>query len=303
MKIDDLRQSNHIEDRRGQESYRTSQGSLGSGALLSILLSRGSWKTKLVLIILLLALGGGGSLSGIFTGNHSQPYQSSQITRQKNTSVTDADATFVSKVLGSTEDFWSKEFQKEGLGDYQEPELVFYSNQTSTACGLGQASSGPFYCPADKKIYLDLSFYDELSSRYGAKGDFALAYVIAHEVGHHVQNELGTMAQYNKARQGKSAAQANQLNVRLELQADYYAGVWAKYVQNQGLLEKGDVQEAMQAAHAVGDDTLQERAYGRTVPDSFTHGTSEQRQRWFDKGYRYGDISHGTTFQGAYNDL
>lgn len=303
MKIDDLRKSSHIEDRRGQTPYPTSQSSMGSGALLSILLSRGSWKSKLIMIVLLLALGGGGALSGIFTGNHNQSYHSSQITRQKNTTVNDADAAFVSKILGSTEDFWNQEFQKEGLGDYKEPELVFYTGQTTTACGLGQSSAGPFYCPADEKVYLDLSFYNELSNRYGAKGDFALAYVIAHEVGHHVQNELGTMSEYNKARQGKSKAQANQLNVRLELQADYYAGAWARYVQNQGLLEKGDVLEAMQAAHAVGDDTLQEQAYGRSVPDSFTHGTSQQRQRWFDKGYQYGDISHGTTFQGAYGDL
>lgn len=258
---------------------------------------------KLFMIIILLVFGGGGALSGIFTGGTSQSYQSNQITQKKNTNASDADAEFVSKVLGSTEDYWNKQFKEEGMGDYTEPELVFYSGQTTTACGVGQAASGPFYCPADEKIYLDLSFYDELSNRYGAKGDFALAYVIAHEVGHHVQNELGTMTEYTKARRGKSEAEANQLNVRLELQADYYAGAWANYVKDEGLLEKGDVQEAMQAAHAVGDDTLQEEAYGRVVPDSFTHGTSEQRQRWFDRGYQYGDISHGTTFQGSYNDL
>ncbi|MDY3042065.1 neutral zinc metallopeptidase [Streptococcus pluranimalium] len=304
MKIDDLRKSSNIDDRRGQQSYGSSRaGGMGGGALLSILFSRGSWKMKLFMIIILLMFGGGGALSGIFTGGTSQSYQSNQITQKKNTNVSDADAEFVSKVLGSTEDYWNKQFKKEGMGDYTEPELVFYSGQTSTACGVGQAASGPFYCPADEKIYLDLSFYDELSNRYGAKGDFALAYVIAHEVGHHVQNELGTMAEYTKARRGKSEAEANQLNVRLELQADYYAGAWANYVKDEGLLEKGDVQEAMQAAHAVGDDTLQEEAYGRVVPDSFTHGTSEQRQRWFDKGYQYGDISHGTTFQGSYNDL
>lgn len=304
MKIDDLRKSSNIDDRRGQQSYSSSRaGGMGGGALLSILFSRASWKMKLFMIIILLVFGGGGALSGIFTGGTSQSYQSNQITQKKNTNASDADAEFVSKVLGSTEDYWNKQFKEEGMGDYTEPELVFYSGQTTTACGVGQAASGPFYCPADEKIYLDLSFYDELSNRYGAKGDFALAYVIAHEVGHHVQNELGTMTEYTKARRGKSEAEANQLNVRLELQADYYAGAWANYVKDEGLLEKGDVQEAMQAAHAVGDDTLQEEAYGRVVPDSFTHGTSEQRQRWFDRGYQYGDISHGTTFQGSYNDL
>ncbi len=303
MKIDNLRKSKNIDDRRGQPSYGTSRGSVGGGALLSILFSRGSWKTKLLMIFLLVLLGGGGTLSGIFTGGNSQSYQSNQITKQKDTTVSDADAEFVSKVLGSTEDYWNQQFQAEGYGNYTEPELVFYTDQTTTACGVGQASSGPFYCPADEKVYLDLTFYDELSNRYGAAGDFALAYVIAHEVGHHVQNELGTMTEYNKARQGLSKAEANQLNVRLELQADYYAGAWANYVKGEGLLEQGDVQEAMQAAHAVGDDTLQEQAYGRVVPDSFTHGTSEQRQRWFDKGYQYGNIKNGNTFSGAYGDL
>ncbi|RXS45744.1 neutral zinc metallopeptidase, partial [Streptococcus pyogenes] len=172
-----------------------------------------------------------------------------------------------------------------------------------TACGRGQASSGPFYCPGDQKVYLDISFYNELSTKYGAKGDFAMAYVIAHEVGHHIQNELGIMDNYASARQGKSKAKANQLNVKLELQADYYAGAWANYVQGQGLLEKGDIEEAMAAAHAVGDDTLQEETYGRAVPDSFTHGTSKQRQRWFDRGYQYGDFEHGDTFSIPYSKL
>lgn len=165
-----------------------------------------------------------------------------------------------------------------------------------TGCGIGESASGPFYCSADKKIYLDISFYNELSHKYGATGDFAMAYVIAHEVGHHIQTELGIMDKYNRMRHGLTKKEANALNVRLELQADYYAGVWAHYIRGKNLLEQGDFEEAMNAAHAVGDDTLQKETYGKLVPDSFTHGTAEQRQRWFNKGFQYGDIQHGDTF-------
>ena len=161
---------------------------------------------------------------------------------------------------------------------------------------MGQAAAGPFYCPSDQKIYLDISFYKELTTKYKASGDFAMAYVIAHEVGHHIQNELGTLQSYQRATQGKSETQKNALNVRLELQADYYAGVWARYIEEQGLMDTGDIEEALNAAHAVGDDTLQEQAYGYSVPDSFTHGSSEQRMRWFKRGYQYGDFEHGDTF-------
>lgn len=304
MKTDKLRESQNVEDRRGQSSnYSTGGGS--SNLLLQLLFSRGGWKTKLVLLLLLLVFGGGG-LSGIFTGDqsssNSSSYQSTQVTQTNNADASNEQIQFVSKVFASTEDFWTSEFKKEGL-NYHDPKLVLYTDSIQTGCGIGQASAGPFYCSADQKVYLDISFYDELSQKYGAKGDFAMAYVIAHEVGHHVQNELGTMTDYAKARQGKSEAQANQLNVKLELQADYYAGVWANYVQGQNLLEKGDINEAMQAAHAVGDDTLQKEAYGKSVPDSFTHGTSEQRQRWFDRGFQYGDINHGDTFALDYGKL
>lgn len=249
---------------------------------------------------------GGGGLSGVLGGNPSSSnnnaYQSSQVTRTNGDKASQEQVSFVSKVFASTEDYWTKQFKDKGL-TYNKPTLVLYSGATQTACGTGQASAGPFYCPGDQKVYLDISFYDELSTKYGAKGDFAMAYVIAHEVGHHIQNEIGTMEDYASARQGRSKAEANQLNVKLELQADYYAGAWANYVQGQGLLEKGDIEEAMAAAHAVGDDTLQEEAYGRAVPDSFTHGTSQQRQRWFDRGYQYGDFEHGDTFSVPYNKL
>ncbi|RLU53595.1 neutral zinc metallopeptidase [Streptococcus iniae] len=307
MKTDDLRESQNVEDRRGQasSSYNGSSGSSGGGMLLQLLFSRGGWKTKLIIVIIMLVMGGGG-LSGVLTGEQSSPsnnsYQSTKINRTKGDKASQEQVTFVSKVFASTEDYWTKTFQEQGL-TYKKPTLVLYTGTTQTACGQGQATAGPFYCSADKKVYLDISFYDELTHKYGASGDFAMAYVIAHEVGHHIQNEIGTMSKYAQARQGKSQTQANQLNVQLELQADYYAGAWAKYVQGQNLLEKGDIDEAMTAAHAVGDDKLQKEAYGRVVPDSFTHGSSEQRQRWFNKGFEYGDFDHGNTFSIPYSDL
>ncbi|MGT2957471.1 YpfJ protein, zinc metalloprotease superfamily [Streptococcus bovimastitidis] len=307
MKTDDLRESSNVEDRRGDSSgsYSTGGGG-GAGMLLQLLFSRGSWKTKLILLIIMLVMGGGG-LSGIFPGGQqsstgNNPYQSTEVTRTSGDKASDQQVEFVSKVFASTEDFWTKEFEKQGK-TYKKPTLVLYTGSITTACGQGQAASGPFYCSGDNKVYLDISFYNDLSEKYGAAGDFAMAYVIAHEVGHHIQNELGTMDEYGQARQGKSEADANKLNVQLELQADYYAGAWANYVQDEGLLEKGDFEEAMNAANAVGDDTLQKETYGKTVPDSFTHGTSEQRQRWFNKGFEYGDIEHGDTFSVAYNDL
>lgn len=245
---------------------------------------------------------GGGSLLTGGSSNNNNAYQSSHVTRTSGDKASQEQVTFVSKVFASTEDYWTKQFRDKGL-TYHKPTLVLYTGATQTACGRGQASAGPFYCPGDQKVYLDISFYDEWSNKYGAKGDFAMAYVIAHEVGHHIQNEIGTMDDYASARQGKSKIEANQLNVKLELQADYYAGAWANDVQGQGLLEKGDIEEAMAAAHAVGDDTLQKETYGKAVPDSFTHGTSQQRQRWFDRGYRYGDFDHGDTFSVSYGKL
>ncbi|MFA9467062.1 neutral zinc metallopeptidase [Streptococcus sp. E24BD] len=303
MKTDHLRKSNNVEDRRGQSgslpggNYGRQGGMSGGNILLPLLFSRMGWKGKLLLLLLLLVFAGGGmgNLLGGDTGYSS--YQSTQVGTPAS-DVTDDEAEFVSKVLASTEDFWTEEFRRHGQ-TYNAPKLVFYTGQTHTACGVGQASSGPFYCSADRTVYLDISFYRELTTKYRAKGDFAMAYVIAHEVGHHVQNESGIMNQYARSRQGMSEKQANELTVRLELQADYYAGAWAKYVDGLGYLDVGDIEEAMAAAHAVGDDTLQKEAYGRVVPDSFTHGTSEQRKRWFDRGYQYGDIEHGDTFNAV----
>ncbi|HEL1613073.1 TPA: neutral zinc metallopeptidase [Streptococcus suis] len=297
MKIDDLRKSSNIEDRRGQRSSGPSYsgGSAGGNLLLSLLFSRLGWKGKLVLVVLLFVFGGMSNLGGLLSPTtNTNPYQSSQVTTS-GSSVSDTDAEFMSKVLASTEDFWTQEFARNGL-TYQAPTLVFYTDQTQTGCGTGSAQAGPFYCSADRKIYIDTSFYQELASKYKAAGDFAMAYVIAHEVGHHVQNELEVLGAYHQKRAQLSDKEGNALNVRLELQADYYAGAWAKYVDGQGILDVGDIDEAMNAAHAVGDDTLQQEAYGRTVPDSFTHGTSEQRKKWFNLGYTYGDLAHADTF-------
>ena len=303
MKSDNLKESRNIEDRRGQSYSQSSGNSNLGGGILQILLSPGSFKSKIILILLLVLLGGGGaSLGGLFGNETSHSYQSSQITRTNKTHVDDADAEFVSKVLATTEDHWHKVFQAEGR-TYQEPKLVFYTGRTQTGCGVGQASAGPFYCPTDKKIYLDMSFYKELTTKYKASGDFAMAYVIAHEVGHHVQNELGILGKYHRMQQGLSEKERNAISVRIELQADYLAGVWARSIQDRNLLDIGDIEEAMNAAHAVGDDTLQEQAYGYSVPDSFTHGTSEQRMRWFKRGYQYGDLQHGDTFSLSDSEL
>lgn len=299
MKLDDLKQSNRVEDRRGQSGSSYGGGSSGGngmgGLLVQLLFSRGKGKWIIIAILLLSFFASGGQLGDLIGLNS---YQSSYEKNYTPSTVSDEDAIFISKVFASTEEFWTQEFEKEGL-TYNPPTLVIYDQSTPTGgCGMGSASAGPFYCPADNKVYIDLTFYQDLSTKYQAAGDFAMAYVIAHEVGHHVQNELGTMDAYNQKRQGLSEKAANALNVRLELQADYYAGAWANYVEGQGLLEVGDIQEALKAAHAVGDDTLQEAAYGTTVPDSFTHGTSEQRQTWFQRGYQYGDLQHGDTFSG-----
>jgi len=204
---------------------------------------------------------------------------------------------FVSVVLADTEQTWNTLFRQLGR-DYQEPLLVLFTGATPTACGTGQAAMGPFYCPLDQRVYIDLAFYQQLRDRFRAPGDFAQAYVIAHEVGHHVQNQLGIMQKMDAYRQRLSETQYNALAVRLELQADCFAGVWAHHANNRKLLEAGDVDEAMNAAAAIGDDTIQRRTQGRIVPESFTHGTSDQRMRWFMTGMKTGQISACNTFEG-----
>jgi uncharacterized protein len=202
---------------------------------------------------------------------------------------------FSSSVLANTEDVWADIFRQKGQ-QYRPPKLVLFTGRIQSPCGTSTAAVGPFYCPGDQKVYIDMSFYRELKSRFRAPGDFAQAYVIAHEVGHHIQNLLGTMDKVDSMRGRMSEREANDLSVRLELQADFYAGVWAHYAQRKGILEAGDIEEALTAATAIGDDRLQKETQGYVVPDSFTHGTSEQRMRWFRRGFESGDIRQGDTF-------
>lgn len=203
---------------------------------------------------------------------------------------------FVEQILAGTEDVWGQEFAKRGMR-YENPKLVLFTGQVRSGCGFASAQVGPFYCPADRTVYLDLSFFRELDQRFGAAGDFAQAYVIAHEVGHHVQNLLGISSKVSERQQQVGEAEANRLSVRLELQADYLAGMWARQDQEKfKSLEPGDIEEGLRAANAIGDDTLQKQAQGRVVPDAFTHGTSEQRVRWFRKGFENGSLEGADTF-------
>lgn len=313
MKWEDMRRSRNVEDRRGERPsmrgagrgmYPGRRGGGGLGNLiLMLLMSRGRGKWILILLLALFFIGGG---SGLFNGGLTQNPSNSEITQQEThqgqvskDQATDKEADFLSAVLGSTEDYWTKQFQANNL-NYTPPKLVIYSEGTMTGgCGFGESTAGPFYCPADQSVYIDLSFMRELANKYGAPGDFAMAYVLAHEVGHHVQQLLGTMDQFQATVRRKPSIQ-NQLTVRLELQADYYAGGWARFAEEQGVLEQGDLEEALQAAHSVGDDTLQKENYGYVVPDSFTHGTSKQRQEWFARGYQYkGSFEQADTFSAT----
>jgi predicted metalloprotease len=204
---------------------------------------------------------------------------------------------FVSVVLAGTEDVWTKIFQQSNM-TYQKPTLVLFRDQVQSACGYASGASGPFYCPGDQKVYLDLAFFDELKTKFGANGDFAIAYVVAHEIGHHVQDQLGILNKVNSERSRSSETRSNDLSVRTELQADFLAGMWAHYDQQMfNSLETGDIEEAMNAASSVGDDVLQKRYQGRIIPDSFTHGTAAQRKEWFRKGYTSGDFDQGDTFK------
>lgn len=272
------RESDNIEDDRGS----------GGGRRIAV----GGGIGGVILVVAYLLLGGDPQA---LLEQQQQPSLSS--TRQVDPNAPRDEATrFVAVVLADTEDAWHAVFRQMGR-DYQEPKLVLFSDQTRSGCGFASAASGPFYCPEDRKLYIDLGFYRLLRERFGAPGDFAQAYVIAHEVGHHVQNLLGISDRVQAARGRVSEAEYNQLSVRLELQADFLAGVWARYADRvKHVVEAGDIDEAMRAASAVGDDTLQRGSRGNVVPDSFTHGSSAQRVRWFRKGYDTGDIRQGDTF-------
>jgi uncharacterized protein len=242
-------------------------------------------------------------LFNLFTGGNVDPSQlpigNGQQTRQlspEEKAEQDKLAKFSGVVLRETETVWQKVLPEQAGINYQEPRMVLFTDAVQSACGNASSASGPFYCPGDNKLYLDVSFFDELGKRFGAAGDFAGAYVIAHEVGHHVQNLLGTSTKMARLRQQLPEEEYNKYSVKLELQADFYAGLWAHYVQGQGLLESGDVEEALRAANAIGDDQLQKQARGYVVPESFTHGTSQQRMYWFQKGFKTGDMRQGDTF-------
>ena len=271
------RQSANVEDRRGM-----SRGGMAVGGGLG----------GIVLLVVALLLGA--DPRQLMEQVSEAPATGTQSSRPINPQEEEL-KQFSATVLASTEDVWTDIFSQEGER-YRKPTLVLFTDQVRSACGAAGAQVGPFYCPGDEKLYLDLSFFNDLHTRFRAPGDFAAAYVIAHEVGHHVQRLIGTMDKVDSARGRVSEAEANQLSVRLELQADFLAGVWAHYAQKKGLLEAGDIEEALGAASAVGDDRLQRETQGYVVPDSFTHGTSEQRINWFRKGLESGDLRQGNTF-------
>ncbi len=277
MRWRDQRQSTNVEDRRGSRKGLAVGGGLGA-----------------IVIALLAVLFGADPSQFLNPEPPTDPNPGSQTSRPVNNEE-DELRQFTGAVLASTEDVWNDLFRQNGR-QYREPKLTLFTDEVRSACGVAGASVGPFYCPGDERIYLDLSFFRELRTRFGAPGDFAQAYVIAHEVGHHIQNLLGTMDKVSAMQQRMDKAGANQLSVRLELQADFYAGVWANYAQKKGLLDAGDLEEALRAATAIGDDRLQKEAQGYAVPDSFTHGSSEQRVRWFRKGFESGDMRQGDTF-------
>lgn len=284
MKWKGRRQSSNMEDRRGKSTGRIAAGG-GVIVVVALLLQFFGGETGQQLAPLLNQFMGG---------------DNTEVTTRELTSKEIETGEFIATVLADTEDVWYKIFRENGLGEYQEPKTVLFTDQVSTACGNATSAVGPFYCPADQKVYMDLDFFEELKSRFGAKGgDFAIAYVLGHEIGHHVQTLLGTNAEVTKLQRQTNQTEANKLSVGLELQADFYAGVWAHHVQK--YLEEKDIEEALSAANAVGDDAIQHRMQGHVVPDSFTHGTSEQRKKWFTKGFKTGDIHQGNTFDEILN--
>jgi len=275
------RQSANVEDRRGAASgAKLAGGGLGLLLLVGVGLFLGVDPRTLVEAVQI-------------------QQESSAVPVSNGAPVEDEQARFVSVILADTEDTWETLFRAAGR-DYQKPTLVLFSGAVRSACGFAQAAMGPFYCPADQKVYIDLSFYSDLQNRFHAPGDFAQAYVIAHEVGHHVQTLLGISEEVQRKRAGLSEVESNRLSVRQELQADCLAGIWAHYAdQTRGLLEEGDIEEGLNAASAIGDDRLQKQSQGYIAPESFTHGSSAERARWFERGYTSGDVEDCNTFEGA----
>lgn len=322
MKLDGRRESDNVDDRRGQRGGG-SFGSMGGGGLniLGLLLQmfmsgKGGGSKKggcgimglvLVVVVVMSMMGGGGlgSILGglVGGGGMTMPSEQTEQTEYVGSAEEEELATFSRKILAGTEDVWSRIFQQMGR-TYQAPKLVLFTGSVQSGCGGASSSTGPFYCSADQTVYIDLSFFMNMKRQIGADGDFAYAYVIAHEVGHHVQYLLGTLNEAHAQMRRVSETESNQISVRLELQADFYAGVWA-YNDNQMFhsLEAGDIEEGLNAAQKIGDDYLQKKAQGYTVPESFNHGTSAQRSRWLRLGATTGDITKGDTFSPSYNSL
>lgn len=289
MKWRGRRQSSNVEDVRGSSGRSNGTGKKTKLSIITILIivaiSYFTGQNPLNFINLSDVVGESTSIQGNQSGNYVPNQAEEEL------------AAFSKVVLAETEDVWYPLFKNQLGRNYQPPTLRLFSKTDRSACGRATAASGPFYCPADQKIYIDLDFFNELKSRFNAPGDFAIAYVIAHEVGHHIQHMLGTIRQVDSQRGKISQAAYNDLSVRLELQADFLAGVWAHYAdRTKGILDEGDIEEALNAANAIGDDRLQKQAQGYVVPESFTHGTSAQRMRWFRKGYETGDLNQGNTF-------
>lgn len=312
MRWQGRRQSDNVEDRRvnGDDGFGGSRGGFGAGMGGGFggpgfrLIRGGGISGIVILVIMFFVLKGVGvdPWTVLFSDGsmpvQSQSQQAGRTVAQGGQVQNDEMTQFVRTILAETEDTWSGIFQAQGA-QYPAPSLVLFNGRVSSACGLASAAAGPFYCPGDRKVYIDLSFYDELANRFHASGNFAQAYVLAHEVGHHVQNLLGILPKFNQMRQRMSEVEANKMSVRVELQADCFAGIWGYYTQQKGLLETGDLEDALNAAHQIGDDTLQKRSQGYVVPDSFNHGTSEQRAKWFKRGFETGKLDACDTFSGA----
>lgn len=316
MKWQGRQGSSNVEDARG------SGGGFSGGGSPMVIGGGGMGCLGVIAMIIFILMGGNpGDLGGVLGGDPSQqeqtqdngatsggsgsqdnPFETGNVKKEaeqvdtKTEQSLDERGQFASVVLKDTEDVWHELFKKYDR-TYTEPKLVLYTDGVRSGCGNASAQMGPFYCPTDQKVYIDLSFMDELDKKFNAPGDFAMAYVIAHEVGHHVQNELGILPKFHQLRNQLSETEYNKYSVAVELQADYLAGVYAKYAQEMGYTDEGDLEEAIKAAHAVGDDTIQEKAIGRANPDTFTHGSSADRMKWFKKGYEAGDLSEGDTFK------
>ena len=290
------RQSSNVDDRRGSRGGFS--GGFGRGGGMRIPVGAGgrgglSLSGLVIIVVLFFTLRACGIDPLQMLEGGPGPGQGGGIVSGE--APTDEAGRFAATVLAETEDVWNGIFEAEGA-DYAEPTMVLFSDQVRSACGFASSAAGPFYCPGDRQLYIDLTFFNELATRFGASGDFAQAYVIAHEVGHHVQNLIGVLPRFNAMRQGMSQEEANRMSVRVELQADCFAGIWAHYTAQKGLLEAGDIDEALNAANQIGDDTLQKRTQGYVVPESFNHGTSAQRREWFARGLETGRLADCDTF-------